>query len=261
VINMAENGLTFERVGRNPRLSDTITEKLLDAIVLGRFKAGDLLPSERELGEQFGVSRTVIREAIRSLAARGVVEVQSGRGVLVVELDVGPVTQAMSLLVRSNDIGFPRLHEVRTMLERHTAGLAAERGTEENYAELEHICQRFAAAESTGDVDDASRLDVEFHRAIAKSTRNKLFLVLLDSISDALLEVRRETLAIPHSPTKVVDDHQRIFEAIRRHDPIGARTAMDAHLENAALAWHTAGSAQRDGAVDARAAESEAAAG
>jgi GntR family transcriptional repressor for pyruvate dehydrogenase complex len=253
---MAENGLTFERVGRNPRLSDTITEKLLDAIVVGRFKAGDLLPSERELGEQFGVSRTVIREAIRSLAARGVVEVQSGRGVLVVELDVGPVTQAMSLLVRSNDIGFPRLHEVRTMLERHTAGLAAERGTEENYAEIEHICGRFAAAEATGDVDAASRLDVEFHRAIAKATRNKLFLVLLDSISDALLEIRRATLAIPHSPTKVVDDHQRIFEAIKRQDPIGARTAMELHLENAALAWHNAGAGTAD-ARDGRSATSD----
>jgi GntR family transcriptional regulator, transcriptional repressor for pyruvate dehydrogenase complex len=91
--------VTFDRVGRMPRLSDTIAEQLLEAIVAGRFKEGDILPSERELGDQFGVSRTVIREAIRTLATRGVVEVQSGRGVRVIALDTTSVTEAMSLLL------------------------------------------------------------------------------------------------------------------------------------------------------------------
>jgi GntR family transcriptional repressor for pyruvate dehydrogenase complex len=241
--------VAFERVGRNPRLSDTIAEKLLAAVVEGRFKAGDLLPSERELGEQFGVSRTVIREAVRSLATRGVVDVQSGRGVHVVELDVGPVTAAMSLLVRSNDIGFPRLHEVRTMLERHIAGLAAERGTEQDFEALELIARKFAAAEKAGDIDAASRLDVEFHRTIAKSTRNKLFLVLLDSISGALLENRRATLAIPHESAQVVGEHERVLAAIKRHDPTGARGAMGEHLENSALAWYAADAAHQAAAA------------
>jgi GntR family transcriptional regulator, transcriptional repressor for pyruvate dehydrogenase complex len=66
--------VTFDRMGRMPRLSDTIAEQLLEAMVAGRFKEGDILPSERELGEQFGVSRAVIREAIRALATRGVEE-------------------------------------------------------------------------------------------------------------------------------------------------------------------------------------------
>ena len=84
--------VTFDRVGRMPRLSDTIAEQLLEAIVAGRFREGDILPSERELGDQFGVSRTVIREAIRALATRGVVEVQSGRGVRVIAMDTASVT-------------------------------------------------------------------------------------------------------------------------------------------------------------------------
>jgi GntR family transcriptional repressor for pyruvate dehydrogenase complex len=233
--------MTFSPVGRTPRLSDTIAERLLDAIVAGHFEDGDLLPSERDLGLQFGVSRTVIREAVRALTTRGVVEVQSGRGVRVMRMDVGPVTEAMSLLVRSKDVDFDKLHEIRTMLERHTAGLAAERATEADHAELDEVSRQLAAAEDIHDVEAASLLDLAFHRTIAKATHNMLFLVLLDSISAALLENRRAMLSIPHDPTRILDEHSRIVAAIKRHDPIAAQAVMDQHLAHAAKAWHSAG--------------------
>lgn len=239
---MSNSRVTFEPVGRMPRLSDTIAEQLLDAIVTGKFAEGDLLPSERELGEQFGVSRTVIREAIRALTTRGVAEVQSGRGVRVVELDAGPVTAAMSLLVRSGEIDFTKLHEVRTVLEHHTAGLAAERGTEQDHINLEKAMRQLAEADIEQDLEAASLLDVEFHRAIAKAAHNKLFLVLLDSISAALLENRRATLAMPHNPARVFAEHQHVIDAIKRQDPAAARAAMDTHLKHVELAWHQADS-------------------
>ena len=159
---MADDRHTFDPVRRMPRLSDTIAEHMLDAIVAGAFKEGDLLPSERELGLQFDVSRTVIREAVRALATKGVVAVQSGRGARVIRPDGGPITAAMSLLVRSTDIDFTKLHEVRTMIERHTAGLAAERASAENIDELDRLMVLLAEAEAARQIDAASLLDVDW---------------------------------------------------------------------------------------------------
>jgi GntR family transcriptional regulator, transcriptional repressor for pyruvate dehydrogenase complex len=236
-------GAVFDPVRRAPRLSDTIAERLLEAIVTGQFSEGDVLPSERDLGTQFGVSRTVIREAIRSLATRGVVDVQSGRGVRVLRLDSAPVTEAMSLLVRGTPaMTFTHVHEVRTTLEVQVAGLAADRAGAEEIVELHEIVR---AMEDAGeDIDTRSRLDVEFHRVVARSARNELFLVLLDSIGAILLENRRTTLAIPHSLRVWVNDHRVIADAIERRDHEGARSAMEIHLGHVADAWaeHTAAS-------------------
>jgi GntR family transcriptional regulator, transcriptional repressor for pyruvate dehydrogenase complex len=239
--------VTFDRVGRMPRLSDTIAEQLLEAIVAGRFTEGDVLPSERELGDQFGVSRTVIREAVRALATRGVVEVQSGRGVRVKALDTESITEAMSLLLRGDSaIDFAKVHEVRLMLETHLAGLAAQRSTPEDHEELERLMNAWVAAGD--DVETASRIDVDFHRAIAKCARNELFLVLLDSIAGALLENRRATLALEHSRAKVLAEHRNIVAGIRVHDPELARSAMETHLAGVAEAWQAQQVSAEEGA-------------
>ncbi len=226
----------FSPVVRGPRLSDTIADRLLEAILSGQFQEGDPLPSERDLGEQFGVSRTVVREAIRSLTTKGVVEVRSGRGVRVVRLDMAPVTEAMSLLLRgSTDLNFVKVHEVRTMLETHFAMLAAQRANDAEIAELDRIVD--SMEEAVDDIEATSQLDVEFHRAIAKSADNELYLVLLDSIGTLLLQIRLATLAIPHHPAKVINEHRRIIEAIKLHDAELARTQMEDHLANVEEAW------------------------
>jgi GntR family transcriptional regulator, transcriptional repressor for pyruvate dehydrogenase complex len=232
---------SFDRVTRMPRLSDTVAEQLLDAIVAGRFQEGDILPSERELSDQFGVSRTVIREGVRALVTRGVVDVLSGRGVRVIAPDPDRVTEAMSLLMRADGgLDFDKLHEVRTMLETYFAAVAAKRGREEDHRELEELLDAWEHA--TSDVMASSQADVAFHRAIAKAGRNELFLVLLDSISGALLENRRETLSLEHRHAKVYDEHRAIVEAIKARDPDRARQAMECHLDGAAESWHS----QRD---------------
>src|SRR5215471_5248501 len=92
--------VVFERIERLPRLSDTIADTLQEAILSGAFKPGDVLPSERALGLQFGVSRTVIREAIRALSVKGIVKAQPGRGAEVLSVSTASATQAMSLLLK-----------------------------------------------------------------------------------------------------------------------------------------------------------------
>jgi GntR family transcriptional regulator, transcriptional repressor for pyruvate dehydrogenase complex len=232
----------FEQVTREPRLSDKVADMMLETILSRRLAIGDRLPSERELGEQFGVSRTVIREAVRALVAKGVIEVRSGSGLRVAAVDAAAVSESMSLYVRGGGIDFERVHEVRTLLEVHIAGLAAERASGEDVERLRTVHERMQR--EAGDVDAASRDDLEFHRVIARATHNDLFLVLMDSIGNALIDIRRENLGSGAAPV-TLSQHECILERIAAHDPAGARAAMSDHLDGVAAVWSEQ-RAQRD---------------
>ncbi len=235
----------FPRVTREPRLSDKVANLLLDTIITRRLEPGERLPSERELGEQFGVSRTVIREAVRALAAKGVIEVRTGSGLRVAAVDSSTVSESMSLFLRgSSTLDYPKVHEVRAMLEVEVAGLAAERATDEDIAQMREICMRMEAED---DVEAASLHDVEFHRAIARGTHNELHLLLLDSIGEALIEIRRENLIAGSGPDTIAA-HREILERIAARDRDGARRAMRAHLENVEEHWRRRTGALRAGA-------------
>jgi GntR family transcriptional regulator, transcriptional repressor for pyruvate dehydrogenase complex len=227
-------GALFAQISREPRLSDKVADMMLETILSKRLRVGDRLPSERELGEQFGVSRTVVREAVRALVAKGIIEVRSGSGLRVAAVDASAVSESMSLYLRGGDFDFEKVHEVRTLLETHIAGLAAERATREDGASIRAVHDRMMA--ETGDVDAAARDDLEFHRLIALATHNELYLVLLDSIGKALIDIRRENLGSGSAPM-TLEQHARVLEAIVAHDADAARSAMAAHLDGVAAFW------------------------
>ncbi len=224
----------FAQVVREPRLSDKVAEMMLDTILSRRLQVGDRLPSERELGEQFGVSRTVIREAVRALVAKGVIEVRSGSGLRVAAVDAAAVSESMSLYLRGGTLDFERVHEVRALLEVHIAGVAAERATESDLARLREVHERMEREHA--DVEAAARDDLEFHRAIAGATQNDLYLLLMDSIGTALIDIRRENLGSGSAPM-TLEQHDLVLERIAAGDVEGAREAMAAHLEGVAVWW------------------------
>lgn len=228
---------TFARIRREPRLSDRVAALLLDTIVARGLQPGDRLPSERELGEQFGVSRTVIREAVRALAAKGVIEVRTGSGLRVAAVDASAVSESMSLYLRGGTVEYPKVHEVRRLLEVEIAGLAAERARDGDVTRMRTICEQMEAA--LEDVERAARLDLAFHRAIARATANELYLLLLDSIGEALLEIRRGNLQTGAAP-ETVRLHREIVDRIAARDPAGARQAMAEHLDHVERHWREA---------------------
>jgi GntR family transcriptional repressor for pyruvate dehydrogenase complex len=239
--------VVFAPVARNERLADKVTAQLLESIRSWQLAPGSRLPSERELAEQFGVSRTVIREAVRSLAAKGVVAVRSGSGVHVVAVGPSQVSEQMNLFLHGHGpIDYAQINEVRTMLEIRTAGLAAERATEADIEELRLHCDRMEAAGD--DVETASIEDVEFHRAIARATHNDLFLLMLDSIGDVLLAIRRATLGAPGRLPLGVAFHRRILHRVEAHDVTGTERAMREHLLDADIAWEGLPDEQRTAA-------------
>ncbi len=224
----------FAQVAREPRLSDKVAEMMLDTILSHRLQVGDRLPSERELGEQFGVSRTVVREAVRALVAKGVIEVRSGSGLRVAAVDAAAVTESMSLYLRGGTLDFEKVHEVRALLEVHIAGVAAERATDADLARLREVHERMERERA--DVDAAARDDLEFHRVIAGATQNDLYLLLMDSIGAALIDIRRENLGSGSAPM-TLSQHESVLDRVAAGDADGAREAMAAHLEGVADWW------------------------
>jgi len=216
---------------------------MLETILSNRLNVGDRLPSERELGEQFGVSRTVVREAVRALVAKGVIEVRSGSGLRVAAVDADSVRESMSLFLRGGEIDFEKVNEVRSHLEVHMAGLAAERATEADVALLREIHTQME--DESFDVEAAARDDLEFHRRIALATHNELFLVLMDSIGAALIDIRRANLGSGSTPM-TLSQHEAVLDAIQAGDAAAARDAMAAHLDGVASWWreHMATAAQ-----------------
>jgi GntR family transcriptional repressor for pyruvate dehydrogenase complex len=225
----------FPRVEREPRLSDKVADLLLRSIMSRGLQPGDKLPSERELGEQFGVSRTVVREAVRALAAKGVIDARTGSGLRVAAVGAAAVSESISLYLRGGALEYRKVHEVRKLLEVEIAALAAERSDDAHVERIEEICAEMEAAVGE-DVERASQLDLEFHRAITKATGNELYLLLLDSIGEALLEVRRGNLQTG-AGDETIRAHREILDAIRTRDPDRARRAMATHLDQVERHW------------------------
>ena len=229
----AESDL-FGRVAREPRLSDKVAELMRETIINRQLAPGTPLPSERELGEQFGVSRTVIREAVRALAAKGIVEVRTGSGLRVATVDESTALESLTWYIRGGQIEYSKVHEVRSTIEVEMAGLAADRRTDEELRALKDAHIHFKSV--IDDVEQATVADVEFHNLIARATQNDLFSALLASIGEALIEVRHETLAVG-SGKKTLAAHARILARIEDRDAEGARQAMRDHLNTVKQLW------------------------
>jgi GntR family transcriptional repressor for pyruvate dehydrogenase complex len=228
----------FRGIDRNLNLSDKVVERLTEAIVSRRLPPGERLPSERDLGNQFKVSRTVVREAIRSLAARGLVRVTSGRRVEVNQLGSEHVADSMRLVVRGREgLDYGKVNEVRTALELQTAGLAAQRAKPEDVERLERLCDEHERCLRAGDMAGASELDFQFHRELTRSSDNELLLGMLDSISDVLREVRNQSMNLPHVGEAGLEAHRRILKGIKAKNPAAARNAMTDHLAEAERVW------------------------
>jgi GntR family transcriptional repressor for pyruvate dehydrogenase complex len=228
----------FSSVSRAPSLSDKVAEQLTEAILSRHVRPGERLPSERELGAKFKVSRTVVREAVRSLAARGLVRVTSGRGVEVNGAQPDSVAASMRLFVRGHEgLDYSKVHEVRTAVEIQTAGLAAQRATPEEIRHLSDLCDDYERALDKRDFAMASELDFQFHRELTRATRNELLLAMLDSISDVLREIRTQSMTRPHVGESGLRAHRRILKCVLARSVDAARTAMSEHLADAERLW------------------------
>lgn len=225
---------------RSTRLSDQVAAQLQSLITSGGIRPGEKLPSERELCELLGVSRTVVREAVRALAIKGLVEVRPGGGAVARSPDSSLVAELMTLMLRAGEgaVAFEHVHEVRRLLEVEIAGLAAERRDAGDLTRLEErLCEM---AEHAGEPLRWAAADVAFHAALAEATHNPLYPVLLGSIADLLMEVRLTGARLPETPELAYRHHRAIAERVGAADRAGARAAMQAHLRESEATFQKA---------------------
>src|SRR5271167_836904 len=217
------------KVIRTSRLYEQIVQQIEDQILKGTLKAGDQLPSERELALKFGVSRTAVREAVKALHEKGLVEAYSGRGTFITNGTSQAVTQSINLMMRIDQAdGSANLAEVRQILEPEIAAMAATRIQEPQLALMR---EAFAVMNSSiKDPDAYIEADLDFHLALAEAADNPLILSLLDSIVGLLREQRIRIFQVEGGPNRGQYHHKRILEAVEQHSPERAREAMRAHL-------------------------------
>jgi GntR family transcriptional repressor for pyruvate dehydrogenase complex len=225
-----ESSHAFAPITRGVRLADKVAGALTESIVSGRLKLGDKLPSERELCEQFGVSRPVVREAVRSLIAKGLLADSARRGHVVSALGRDTLTESLTLYLRGRRLEYGKLMEVRALVEVENAGLAAARASS---AQVETLRAAAARLQPELPAQEAALADVEFHRAIATATDNEFYELLLDSIRETLITVQLPTLADARIVARVRLGHDRIVRRIAAADVAGAREAMRVHLNEA----------------------------
>jgi len=215
---------------RTSRLYEQILQQIEDAILKGTLKPGDQLPAERELAQQFGVSRTAVREAVKALREKGLVEAYSGRGTFVTDGTSQAVRQSLDLMMKiGQPEGSTHLAEVRAILEPEIAALAAIRAEEQDIAAMREAVAVMDRSRSDGDA--FIEADLDFHLSLAEAAANPLILSLIDSIVGLLREQRMRVFKVKGGPERGQVHHKRILEAVERRDSEKAREAMRAHLQ------------------------------
>jgi GntR family transcriptional regulator, transcriptional repressor for pyruvate dehydrogenase complex len=221
---------------RRPRsLTTDLVQSLGDRIRDGRLPAGEKLPREADLMEEFGVSRTVVREAISRLQAAGMVETRHGVGTFAVGLgDASTFRIAPDQLGTLQDV--IAVLELRIAVETEAAGLAALRRQDTHLRSMRSALDAFAAAVEAG--RDAVGPDFQFHLEIARATGNAHFAQLMGTLGGMMIPRARLEPAEPLTPQRseylrrVNGEHEGIYDAIVRQDADAARAAMRTHLSN-----------------------------
>jgi GntR family transcriptional repressor for pyruvate dehydrogenase complex len=217
------------KIVQSSRLYEQIVEQIEQSVQKGDLKPGDQLPAERELAEQFGVSRTAVREAVKALREKGLVEAYPGKGTFITNGSSNPMRQSLDRMMRSAQVdATSSLVEVREILEPEIAALAAVRATEENLNSLREAVAVMDAAKR--DPDAYIEADLDFHLELAEAAANPLILSLIDSIIGVLREQRMRIFEVDGGPDRGQYHHKKILEAMEHQDAQGAKEAMRAHL-------------------------------
>lgn len=221
---------------RQRRIYEEIIEQVKAQITRGELKPGDRMTSEREIAEELGVSRAAVREALTALEVMGLLEVRPGEGTFVRAPDLDRQMEPLANFLVLERERVAEMYELRRVLEVECAGRAAERATAAELEAMAQILQEMAADLRDGRAGEES--DVRFHLAIAAGAHNSLTLRFMHTISDnvrQVLQASREKLyGVPGMPERLLEEHRRIYAAIRARDPQAAREEMGRHLDGVA---------------------------
>ncbi len=218
----------FEIIRRN-KVYEGVARQI-ERLILKKLHPGDKLPSERELAETLAVSRSSIRDAIRSLELMGMVEPRQGAGTMVREISSQSVANPLLNALKRREEMISELLDFRKILEPPLAARAATHASSDEISEMEDILGR--QEQKLRDGEGTIGEDSEFHYAVAMASGNSVVLKVLDILMDLLRDTRERTLQVEGRPQKSLAGHRRILAAIKRHDAESAKAAMRRHIED-----------------------------
>ncbi len=217
------------------KLYEEVAARIRDLISDGELRAGQALPPERRLAEQFGVGRAVIREAIRQLEVSGLVESRHGGGNYVREITVEHLVAPLASVLGGMKELREELMDARMFFEPQIARAAAENATPEDLALLDDVIRRQSERVEGGEATAAE--DAEFHALLAHATHNTVVERVMEVINSLLVEEHARWFRAGERSEASLRGNRDILEAVRRHDHTAAHEAMIAHLEDIAHAF------------------------
>ncbi len=230
---MANNYQAASSIGLRNTLAETTLRQMLDWLREGTFKPGSKLPSQNELVERLGVSRTGLREALQGMAALNLIEIRPGLGCFVKKVSTEYIVNADVLAVLLEKEAILHVMEARKILEAGIAALAAERATEQDFWLMEDALNRIEKAIERGEA--VARLTPEFHYAIAKATRNCVLEKLVRSFTQLMVKggelMESSAVDLADFRQHELESHRLLYEVIRKGNPQRAARAMVDHIE------------------------------
>lgn len=221
----------FTPVGNKELLSKKVALEIESAINSQKLKVNEKLPTEFELCEQFGVSRTALREALQMLSAKGLISIEKGRGIFVRKITSESVTDPMHSYLKTR-IGASYVLEIieaRRIIEPEIARSAALNRTEQDIEQMQFEIDQMATFE--GPAEELAKFDMNFHLAIAKSTQNRLLPLMLKPVFRLMPEIKSMIISdVPEARNSAIIWHTKILKAIKESDADTAYEEMKQHL-------------------------------
>lgn len=219
-------------MSRKP-LAQSVFEDLLEQIVQGDYAPDQALPAEGELAAAANVSRLTVREALKKLQAQNVVKVKRGLGTFVNPTaqwtDLEAILRAAAASADTPDMSL-RLLEIRRMVETGAAELAALHATDEDLDRMQESISTLERAHAAEDLDAVTAADLAFHDAVFRASANPFVPVVLGPLGQLLYSMRRETSSFREVQVHAIEHHKLVLRALRTRDPLRARQAMEAHI-------------------------------
>jgi GntR family transcriptional repressor for pyruvate dehydrogenase complex len=214
---------------KKTRIHEEVVSQIHELIKEGRFKAGDQLPSERELAETFRVSRTSVREALRALETQGLIISRTGMGNFIADLPVESLVAPLAKLLIEGKTALADIFELRKLIEPHIAALAAERATKKDIEQMKGILEKQTEAVNRGET--GVEADAQLHFAISQATQNQALEKLVSGLMEILSHSREESLQTVDRRRASIESHRKILAAIEQQDKTRAQEAMIHHIE------------------------------
>lgn len=216
---------------KQTKLITKIVEEIKSQIIRGELKAGEKLPPQDKWAKAMGVSRGTLREALNQLVLMGVIEMKQGNGTYIKSITPASFMESLSLALFMDKSSVLELLDARLCIEGAVAFWAAEKATEKDLQELKRTLDQMREALQENNTEEFIKKDLEFHILIAKSSKNRVLMRVVQTIREVLYQFIADYFSLmPETMKNAINYHTRILRAVENHDPEGAKKEMEAHI-------------------------------